>query len=187
MSHHSIPPELLSDETGQPFESCIICGQELLHSDVPYAVEKAMRRMDDGRVVTLFELAICMPCGQLMNSRMSKSSRKVMEAYFYEIGLMEKRMALASEDWKSEWSNQCVITRKPKTDMTEFHLIGNFVGTEPIESAPPILLNSELLEKVQEDLSPETKEELDNFRDTFLAPSDPQLRRLLAETPAILV
>lgn len=182
-----IPTELKSDETGQPFSHCILCDEELLSGKVPYAVEKALKRMEDGQIITLFELAICMPCGQAMHSRMSKSSRKVMEDYFSQIGLMEKRMALAAEDWENEWSSTCVITGKSTDQLHEFHIIGNFLGNQPLEGIPPIVLSSQILEKVQEDLSPETREELDNFRDTFLGPSDPQLRALLAETPAILV
>lgn len=187
MPMNAIPIQLYSDESGQPFQCCILCGDELLSGKVPYAVEKAMKRMEDGRVVTLFELAICMPCGQSMHNRMSKHSRKVMEAYFVEIGMLEKRMALASEDWQANWSAHCVITNKPIEELSEFHLIGNFLGTEPLQGTPHIALNSAILEQVQEDLSPETREELDNFRDTFLGPTDPEIRRLLAETTAILV
>lgn len=182
-----IPNEFMSDETGEHFSNCVMCATDLMATRIPYAIEKAYKRLADGSLVTLFEMAICMPCGQKMNERMSTDSKKVMEQYFSEIHLMEKRMRLAQEDWKDKWNHSCIINGERIDSAQEFNLIGNFVADEPIQGLPPMAISTAVLEVLQEQLSPQTREELDDFRDTYLGPSDPELRALLSETHVVFV
>lgn len=185
---NQIPKEFFSDETGEAFTHCVMCNIDLTQSNVPYAIEKAMKRLDDGRVVTLFEMAICMNCGQQMHEKLSTSSRKVMEEYFLEIELPQKRMAVVNDEtWEDTWKDKCLVTGKSIDSAKEFNLIGNFLNGSMIEQLPPLAINGEVLEVIQEKLSPETREELDDFRDTYLGPSDPQLRALLSETQLIFI
>jgi len=183
-----IPKEFYSDETGEAFTHCVMCKTDLTHSNVPYAIEKAMKRLEDGRVVTLFEMAICMNCGQQMHEKLSDRSRKVMEEYFLEIELPQKRMAVMNdESWEDKWDKVCLVTGKSIDSAKEYNLIGNFVNGKKIAQLPPLAINGDVLEVIQEKLSPESREELDDFRDTYLGPSDPQLKALLSETQLIFI
>lgn len=188
MKDNSIPIEFYSDETGEPFTHCVMCSTNLSESNVPYAIEKAMKRLDDGRLVTLFEMAICMNCGQQMHEKLSETSKKVMEKYFLEIEFPQKRMeASNNENWGDAWSKKCLITQTSIESTNEFNLMGNFLNGKVIDQLPPVAISSEILETIQDQLSPETREELDDFRDTYLGPSDPQLRALLSETQLIFI
>ena len=184
----TIPNHFYSDETGKPFTNCVMCEIDLYANKIPYAIEKAMKRMDDGRVVTLFEMAICMNCGQQMHERLSTHSKQVMEDYFMKIELPQKRMKSAqNEEWKSTWDSQCLVSGKPIQQFSEFNLMGNFIGGNVIKKLPPMSISAEVLETIQDKLSPESKEELDDFRNTYLGPSDPQLKALLSETQLIFI
>ena len=176
------PPDFNSDETNEPFKVCLICSEDLLHSGVPYSIEKAKKVLETGDEVTLYEMAICMPCAEQMNKRVSDHSRKVMEEFFEEIGLMELRQNLPKSDNPGAWKERCMLSGKPKADIKEYNIVAQMVNGRMMFGMPPMLIDLSVMEPLQEKLSPETKEEFDNFRDEFLAPSDPELRALLAET-----
>lgn len=182
-----IPESFYSDRSGKPIRKCVMCEKDLIASGEPYAIEKAMKRTAEGDVLTLFEMAICIPCGQRMNQRMSEHSKRVIEEYFESIHLNEKRVGLGQEDWQDKWDKVCVVTGKPLSEVTEFNLIGNFIGDRVIAGIPPVAISGEIMEQLQEKISPETRQEMDDFRDTYLGPDDPQLKALLSETQFVLL
>ena len=176
------PPELNSDETNEPFQHCLICTEDLLHSGVPYNVEKAKKVLESGDEVTLYEMAVCMPCAEQMNKRVSAHSRKVMEDFFEEIGLMELRQNMPSSDEPDAWKTRCMLSGKAKSEIQEYNIVAQMVNGRTMFGIPPMIIDLSIMEPLQEKLSQETKQEFDNFRDQFLTPSDPELRALLAET-----
>lgn len=176
------PADFNSDETNEPFKACLICSEDLLNSGVPYSIEKAKKVLEDGDEVTLYEMAICMPCAEQMNKRVSAHSKQVMEAFFEEIGLMEHRQNMSIGDDPEAWKARCMLSAKPKSEIKEYNIVAQMVNGRMMFGMPPMLIDLKVMEPLQEKLSPETKEEFDNFRDEFLSPSDPELRALLADT-----
>ncbi len=58
-----IPTEFYSYDSGQPFESCIQCGIDLLNSGITYVVEKSVKRYPDlDHFDIIYEYAMCMNC-----------------------------------------------------------------------------------------------------------------------------
>src|SRR5690554_6999269 len=70
-----IPKDFNSDSDDQPFTACKVCERDLSKGEVPYSIEKAYKRVDEDKDVTLFEVAICMPCAEKQAEKMSKESR----------------------------------------------------------------------------------------------------------------
>lgn len=176
------PSDFNSDETNEPFLNCLLCNDDLLHSNVPYTVEKAKKVLDSGDELTLYEMAICMPCAEQMNKRVSAHSRQVMEDFFEEIKLSELRQNMPKSDDPNAWKTRCMISGKPKSEISDYNIVAQMVNGRMLYGMPPFLIDLSVMEPLQEKLSPETKEEFDNFRDEFLNPSDPELRALLADT-----
>jgi len=177
-----LPEDFNSDETNEPFKNCLICSEDLLHSGVPYSVEKAKKVLESGDEVTLYEMAICMPCTEQMNKRVSEHSRKVMEDFFESIKINDLRIEMNYNDELVDWNAKCLISGKLKAEIKEYNIVAQMVNGRMLYGMPPILIDLQVMEPLQDKLSAETKQEFDNFRDQFLTPSDPELRALLSKT-----
>ena len=70
-----MPEDFYSDGDDKPFLNCKVCERELNGSGVPYTIEKAYKRTQEGEDVTLFEVAICIPCAEKQAQKMSKEYR----------------------------------------------------------------------------------------------------------------
>ncbi|MBW7867445.1 MAG: hypothetical protein H3C31_03860 [Brumimicrobium sp.] len=180
-----IPKPFYSDVDGETFHHCKVCG-ESLYNGQPYSIEKAFKRIDEHQEVTIFEIAICTPCAEKQAAKMSKHSRAYMEQVMTEKGMMEKRTALWENNWEENWNKRCLLTNNEIKLNDEYHIIGNFVNGEVIPNAAPFVIGQELMEEIQENLSLETKEEMDRFGEQFLGP-DPALRALLKDYQFVLV
>lgn len=183
MHFYSEPPiEFNSDANEEPFEHCLICNDSLLQSGVPYSVEKAKKVLASGDEVTLYEMAVCMHCSEQMNKRVSAHSRQVMDDFFKSIDMERMQEELSAADDPSDWKTQCMISGKPKSEITEYNIVAQMRNGKMLNGMPPMLIDLNVMEPLQDLLSAETKEEFDNFRDQFLSPDDPELRALLADT-----
>lgn len=183
----ALPEEFYSDETNAPFIRCTVCDSDLLDSKIPYSIDKAIKVLASGDQVTLYEMAICAPCSHKMNDRVSEESRKVMEAFFVELQLEKKQWEtmmrnLQTNPAEKSWLKQCFITGKPKSEFTEYNMVAQMMGSKIMPGMQPFVIDSKVMEGLQDKLSPETKQEFDDFRDKFLSPSDPELRALFQDS-----
>lgn len=183
MMFYSEPPEdFNSDANDAPFRECLICSEDLLHAGVPYTIEKAKKVLDSGDEVTLYEMAICMPCAEQMNKRVSAHSRQVMDEFFKSLDMDRMREELMEAEHPDDWKSKCMISGKPKGDIKEYNIVAQMSNGRLLHGMPPMLIDLAVMEPLQDKLSAETKEEFNNFRDQFLSPDDPQLRALLEDT-----
>lgn len=176
------PIDFNSDANNEPFQHCLICSEDLQNSGVPYSIEKAKKILDHGEEVTLYEMALCMPCMEQMNKRVSVHSRQVMDAFFAQLDLDRLRVELTDSKHPDDWKAKCLISGKPKSEIKEYNIVAQMVNGHLLHGMPPMLIDLSVMEPLQDLLSEETKEEFNNFRDEFLAPDDPQLRALLKDT-----
>ena len=181
----SIPNHFHSDSDEQPFAECKVCSKPL-DSNTTYVIEKAYKRLPDGEDVTLFELAICISCAEKQAKKMSKESRATIERLMGSQDFFEKRQARWLTDWKSDWTERCIFSDNEIQPNDEFHIVGHFKGNEILPYQTPFLIGQKMLESLQEELSLETKEELDNFGKQFLGP-DPRLKLLLEDYQFVMV
>lgn len=180
INKNTIPTSFHSDATGQPFTNCKVCAIDLTTSGVPYTIEKAFRKQHDGSTITLFELAICIPCARKQASKMSKESQSFLQQTLLTEDVLAKRQNLWNSNWQDTWKENCLFSENQLNDNEEYHVVGHFQNGEVIEGQVPFMIGQEMLEYLQEHLSKETKEEFDDFGKKHLGP-DPTLSKLLEE------
>lgn len=182
-----IPKDFYSDVDHKPFTHCKVCDCRLDDAKMPYVVEKAYKRTEEGEDLTLFEMAICILCAQEQVAKMSTESRAFLQRSLMGEELMKRRAALTENDWESNWKNECLLTNKSPKINDEYHIVGQFLGDELLEDQSPYLIGADIIEHIQENLSVETKEEWDNFGRQFYGPEDPQLKALLEDHQFVFV
>ncbi|MFA5575431.1 MAG: hypothetical protein WC994_10350 [Brumimicrobium sp.] len=181
-----IPIEFASDSDGKHFIYCKICNCDLQSSNTPYTIEKAYKRIDEARDITLFEIAICMDCAEKQSKTMSEESRQFIQSLIGNSTFLEKRQNLWNNNWKHNWNERCLFSNKKIQLNDEYHIIGQFQNGKVIPQASPFILGQDLIEEMQENLSKETKEEMDRFGEEFLGP-DPTLKELFPDYQVIFV
>lgn len=161
MEDKAIPKVFWDSETGQLHRHCKVCERELLESQSPYAIQKLVKRYPPptGEQV-LFDFAICGQCMGQSQAKMSADSRRRVTAY------LQQQMAAAQApegQWGGGfWEGRCALTKRPLAEMQEYQMALVCQGSHYREE--PMLLSDEALAALQELLSPETKEEMDRFK-----------------------
>jgi len=166
-----IPKILHSEETGEPFERCSVCGGDLLDEGTGYLIEK-------GRVKgeTAFEYAICFGCHDGIRQELSEASQRRIEHYFGErVDLVERQRRMSVEhpaDWEAHVSH-CILSGEPLGE--EYQLMAQCDGGDVIFAYLPYAINASELENLRQVLSRETRERLDDFvADVLGVPGDGQ-------------
>ncbi|MBT5402352.1 MAG: hypothetical protein HOL28_02800 [Crocinitomicaceae bacterium] len=188
--HVNIVEKFYCDETGQPFQNCIECEEELIQSNKHYFIEKAIRKYPNtSDELTVFEFAICISCATKMNQCLSKDSLNSLINYQNK----KKRQHLNTERFYtvqkrnvSDRLNQCVYSGIPIEEFDEYQIVGAFTGNQMITEDFPIAISGTEIELISELLSEETKEEFDDFiAKHFNGP--PELQELWGKPKLILV
>lgn len=159
-----VPERLHSDETGRPFESCSVCGGRVIDEGTPYLIEKGVLRGE-----TIYEYAMCFECRASMQSELSESSRKRIEHYFDErVDLVERHRKLNREhpDSVEPWLSTCLLSGKDLGD--EYQLFAQCDGPDLVFAYLPYAICGSEIENIQQILSKETRERLDDFVDEVL-------------------
>ncbi|MBX2846327.1 MAG: hypothetical protein KTR13_08945 [Saprospiraceae bacterium] len=181
-----IPTVFFSESEEQPFHTCTFCQKELIKSESHYFVEKAFRNYpEQGIADIIFEYAICIHCHQKMHESLSIPSRKAINAYFLD----KKRPHEVADEYRydaAQYLQRCVISGSEVDQLQEYQIIGEFQGDQILLSEMPILLSGAVMEEVQELLSPQTKEELDDFMDTITG-LPPDLKELFKRDKVLII
>ncbi len=180
-----MPEDFYSDTEEKPFVNCKVCEQELTGTGVPYTIEKAFKRTADGEDVTLFEVAICIPCAEKQSRKMSKESRDYLASVMGDQGFFQKRQKLW-ENWQEEWKSSCIFSGNEVKENDEYHIVGHFQDGELLPQQAPFMIGQAMIEEIQENLSFETKEEMDRFGEQFLGP-DPTIKALMEDSQFVLI
>ena len=181
-----IPNDFYSDVDEKPFIECKVCHYDLNKGDRPYSIEKAYKRVDENRDITLFEVAICMSCAQKQSQNMSKESQEYMMGIMGNASLLEKRQKLWDSDWRENWKSSCIFSDEEIKLNDEYHIVGYFQGNQIVNYMSPFVIGQGIIEEIQENLSAETKDEMNRFGEQFLGP-DPTLRALLGDHQIVLI
>lgn len=181
-----IPNDFNSDSDDTPFTMCKVCDRDLHTGDVPYSIEKAYKRVDEGTDVTLFEVAICMPCAEKQSEKMSVESKAYMMKMMGGVTFFEKRQKMWDTEWRKDWKSSCLFSDEEIKLNDEYHIVGQFLGGKLLPQMTPFVIGQSYIEEIQENLSVETKEEMDRFGEQFLGP-DPALRALMKDHQFVMV
>lgn len=176
-----IPEQFYSDGDGKPFDTCVVCGKNLLVEGTRYVIEKALKNYGENHYsATLFEYAMCLDCYEEMQKGISEESMRNLQEYYQKV-IQEKggpyiTIDLADFDM-NQWLSKCFFKDKPVSEMKEYQLIGQFEGNHMIMNTPPMAIGEEVMEEMSELLSEKTKGEMDRFREQFLGPP-PEIEEL---------
>lgn len=181
-----IPTKFHSDADGKPFVNCKVCHVDLTSGDIPYAVEKAYKRTSEGEDLTLFEIAICVDCAEKQSNTMSQESRDFIQKALMKREYLTKRKKIWEKGWDDNWDRRCFYTDEEIKLNGEYHVVGQFQGSSFLTMNPPIVIGQKMIEYIQENLSPETKREMDDFGKEFLGP-DPRIAALLEDYQFVMV
>ena len=167
-------------DSDKPFATCTMCHREFSKND-EYIIEKAMKGTD-----VIFELAMCLTCAEDMRKHLSKDSLKRIEAYMSRVDFEARAQHFRDQPSNNvqDYLGHCVVSGKPIDPKEEHQIYAYCSGQEMMYSAMPYAISGEVMEEIQELLSPETKQELDNFMDQYLIPDD--LRDLIKGRPVFI-
>ena len=182
----SIPDNFFSDSEEKPFTHCKVCEVDLTKVNIPYSIEKAFKRTPQGEDLTLFEIAICMNCAEKQSKKMSVASRSFIEKTTATKTFFKNRNKIWENGWRNHWNNKCIFTNNEIKNNEEYHIVGHFIGNKVMPRQAPFVIGEELIQYIQENLSLETKEEMDDFGQNFLGP-DPRIAALLKDYQFVMV
>lgn len=159
-----VPRIFHSEETGEPFEQCSVCGRRLLEDGTQYLVEKGFRKRE-----TIFEYALCLACCESMREELSEASLKRIDHYFGErVDFAAHRERLMREhrgDWRA-WLDRCLLGGGELGE--EYQIYGHCDGGDLLFAYAPYAISGAELENLGQVLSRETRERLDDFIDDVL-------------------
>lgn len=177
-----IPQVFYCYVTQKPFEECLVCKKKLLESDTPYVIEKAIKKYPTYTAKDVVsEYALCLVCNAEMQNSLSEYSKELINTYFNQrVDLMSRRHKMLQEHGPDidAWLTNCLIYQTPVTDISEYQIYAYCEGSYLVFSAMPFMISGRAIEEIAEQLSPETKEVLNDFIDKHFG-LPPGLKELL--------
>ena len=178
-----IPPIFFDSGTGNLFRHCKVCERDLMRGDIPYGIEKVIRRYPKfGTEDVIFDYAICMLCIEEQHRQMSEESRARMEEYYQSHMDVEAKLQEAKDKPVEYLLDRCAITGEKRMQMEEYHVSALCVGDRLHPEMPPHMLGGKAMEDIAELMSRQTLDQWNRFRDQFLGPS-PEISDLLKDRP----
>jgi len=143
------------------FQNCISCNKFLLNNDSQYVIEKAIK---DNHVE--FEYAMCIECTEKMRKKLSPQSLQRIGDYFDKhVNISDKINDLLEHNCPSvdECLSKCLISGSSIRSLDEYQIFALCEGESLLLSFFPYMISHAALEDMQELLSSQTKDELDDF------------------------
>lgn len=180
-----IPADFHSDLDKKPFKECTFCGSNLMDGSEGYMIEKSFKvNPNNNQRNTVFEYAICLSCNRRKMEAMSKESVANIQNYMAENFVLEDWAEQAEDD--SDPFEKCMVTGTPVEELSEYNIVGQFIGGNMIVGQFPILISPTIGEEIQELLSQQTKDEFDDFMDT-ITNVPPELKALFKTNRPVFV
>ena len=185
-----IPKVFFSDLTGAPIKSCISCECDLIGTNVPYLIEKALKPYNGYQSFsTVFEYAICMSCAEAMKGTISTLSMKRINQYFVENIDFEKRRRIILESESTDYQtrlNNCMVKGLDAKEVGELQIYAQCVGDRMVSGEFPYMVSGVALDEVVNLLSPKSIDDLDRFKNEVVeGPSE--FQDLLQGGPKVFI
>lgn len=156
-----IPEKFKTFISEEFFQNCISCQKYLLKAKTLYVIEKAIK---DNHVE--FEYAMCMDCAEKMRKNLSDLSLARIGKYFEDhIESFDERIHLIEQKYKTvdDYLSTCLINGSPVNILNEYQIFAYCEGNKLLVSYFPYMISHEAIEEMQDLLSAQTKDELDDF------------------------
>lgn len=162
-----IPEELLDDQTGKPFSHCRICALDLHEPEVPYMVEKVVKKNQAlGLKEDLFAYAICLDCVTEMKSSISKESAEVIQEFIAGNSHFQRRMEklfFGQNLEIDELLGTCMLSSRQVAESSEYQMAALCEGDQLILGMWPYVVDSSMIVELSSMLSEETLGNMDDF------------------------
>lgn len=176
-----------SELTELPFTNCCVCEVNFSESGVKYVVEKSFKRVSENVQYSIYEYAICWNCAQTFQEKISPESNQTIQNYFLnELSNRPPRFFDENQDPIEVCLSECMVKGTNTSELTEYTICGVFRGGQFSLEAMPYVLSSDVLEEIAEQLSASTKDEMDDFRETYLG-GPPELEELFKGRPVVFL
>lgn len=173
--------------TESPFTNCCVCEVNFHDSEIKYLVEKSFKRVSENVQYSIYEYAICWNCAQSFQEKISHESNQAIQNYFLEqLNNRPPRFFSEDQDPIEVCLSQCMIKGTNTSELTEYTMCGVFRNGQFSLEAMPYVLSAEVLEELAEQLSASTKDEMDDFRETYLG-GPPELEELFKGRPVVFL
>ena len=162
---NKIPRLFHSDYTEEPFEKCIHCGCELLHSGTPYTIQK---QYVAGEAV--FEMSLCGTCQMEFRSQMSEESLASMESFVAENCEAPEDPELIEPGSPEDNIEKCAFCEKTRSECHRFAVTGFLINERMLVGLPqgspvslPIMVCDDCNMAMNENLSKKTRDSWNRF------------------------
>lgn len=182
-------PRLFRNTEEEFFQSCNFCGKDLQDSGEAYHIQRSLRyNQEFGVSECIFEAAICFACQAEVSRSFSEESRNRLTEFFQ--GIMLPRLLFedqhsSNDELMDERLQTCLITGRPIEDGEEYLVSGECLHDKLCLTGGPNLISENGMEEYQALLSPQTKDELNGFRNN-LNDVPPELEDLFRPRPVIV-
>ena len=171
-------------------DHCISCEKELIKSNAPYVIEKAIKPFEGFRAhSTVFEYAMCLQCAEKMRTKISTKSAQAINQYFsknidfigrYELDVEQAQFSI------EPWMDKCLVKGKNIRELGECQIYAQCQGDRLIIQEFPYMVSGQAIEEVMELISAETKDEFDRMKDELIdGPSE--FQDLLQGGPRVFI
>lgn len=176
-----IPSNLYSEDSGEAHAQCKICQKTFGDHEV-YGVQKVYKNYPDQEPQVLFDFALCQECMEEARAELSKESRQRVDQFMLsKLHEMEEKGIDASQSFKEQ---RCTLSQKPLQDTNEYQVVAVCRGKYLWES--PMVLSDDILDQIQDLLSPESRNELNRFsEENFGWP--PELKKIWQDGDFVLL
>jgi len=184
-----IPKLFYSDLTGVPMEKCISCEINLIHNEINYVIEKALKTHHGYKsYATIFEYAMCLTCVDKLKGNISAKSLQRIHQYFVQY-IDLKRFDISLEDndiSKIECRmEKCMVNGKYVEELKECQIYAQCVGDKMIVREFPYMMSGQAMDDVVALLSSETLDDLNKLKDELIGPSE--FQDLLKSGPKVFI
>lgn len=158
---HKITKMFFSEETDQPFRSCIDCGCELLLGHSPYTVQKVFVRDE-----AVFEYAMCRECAERLRTELSTETQLAYQEFLFSTADLSNRIDFIREPDEhefDEWVESCLVCHKPRTECYRYSLCGMLIGSQIALGEFPAIVCDDCEKQLSELTSKETRDRWDRF------------------------
>ena len=147
-----------------------------------YAIQKVFKNYPDQEAQALFDFALCKNCMEQARAELSKESRLRIDQFMME-GL--ENLEASGEEASDRWEqHRCTLSGTYLQESNEFQMMAVCQGESLVDS--PVCLSAEMLETIQELLSPESREELNRFSENNFG-WPPELKKALVDGDIVLL
>ncbi len=157
-----------SEESGLPFSRCHDCGHALADDENGHYIQKVVSGGE-----TIMEMAICGGCHDRLQQSYSKDSRGRIWNFYLDHADLPGRLKRfhALPPVPDLWLNNCLTCKALRGNLREYVIAAHCVGEYLILGEAPMMICSDCMEKIMDEMSAESLDIHDRWMDRVLPPS----------------